>query len=313
MREVSEVRDLVRSSRISLRAQIAGHVESAIAAGRFGEGRRLPSVRALAGRFGVHRNTAAAAYKELSRRGLVRPARGSGMYVASPALDPGKSPLEGGFRRFLFGQRALGRGAREIAAGLRSWSDAVGPARVLVAESEPELRAILLHELRRKMPGASLYGITPEELCATPRLARGCMVVGGPGVGSRIGAHLDPWTEFLPLGVGLRPEVGERVRRLPVPSVVGVVSASADVRARVRRLTLSAHGGGVGYIGAAPGDGRICERVRRVADLLLHDALSAPAVHGTRVRTAEIRLVSELSLEGLARYLGYRDAALTLP
>lgn len=47
---------------------------------------RLPSVRALASVAGVHRNTAAAVYRDLQRFGLVRCVRGAGTFVAgSPA------------------------------------------------------------------------------------------------------------------------------------------------------------------------------------------------------------------------------------
>lgn len=46
--------------------------------------RRLPSVRRLAVVAGVHRNTAAAVYRDLQRFGLVRGVRGSGTYVARP-------------------------------------------------------------------------------------------------------------------------------------------------------------------------------------------------------------------------------------
>ncbi|MFW6090016.1 MAG: GntR family transcriptional regulator [Gemmatimonadota bacterium] len=47
-------------------------------------GERLPSVRALAAAIGVHRNTAAAVYRDLERFGLVRCVRGAGTFVAGP-------------------------------------------------------------------------------------------------------------------------------------------------------------------------------------------------------------------------------------
>jgi len=46
--------------------------------------RRLPSVRRFAAVAKVHRNTAAAVYRDLQRFGLVRCVRGSGTYVARP-------------------------------------------------------------------------------------------------------------------------------------------------------------------------------------------------------------------------------------
>lgn len=53
--------------------------------------RRLPSVRALAAAAGVHRNTAAAVYRDLERFGLVECIRGAGTFAvpASDARAPG--------------------------------------------------------------------------------------------------------------------------------------------------------------------------------------------------------------------------------
>ena len=48
---------------------------------------RLPSIRALADSAGVHRNTAAAVYRDLARFGLVRCEQGRGTF-ALPAPDP---------------------------------------------------------------------------------------------------------------------------------------------------------------------------------------------------------------------------------
>lgn len=45
---------------------------------------RLPSVRALAAAAGVHRNTAAAVYRDLERFGLVRCVRGAGTFAVEP-------------------------------------------------------------------------------------------------------------------------------------------------------------------------------------------------------------------------------------
>ncbi len=51
------------------------------------EGRMLPSVRALASDFDVNPLTAAKAYKELARDGLIDRLRGEGLVVAKGARD----------------------------------------------------------------------------------------------------------------------------------------------------------------------------------------------------------------------------------
>ena len=75
---------LERGSRVSLRRQLAGHLESRILGGQIGPGRRLPSVRRAEELLGLHRNTVAAAYRDLVQAGLARTRPGSGVYVRSP-------------------------------------------------------------------------------------------------------------------------------------------------------------------------------------------------------------------------------------
>jgi len=76
---------LDRGSRISLRRQLVGHLESRILGGQIGPGRRLPSVRRAEELLGLHRNTIAAAYGDLVQAGLARTRPGSGVYARSPA------------------------------------------------------------------------------------------------------------------------------------------------------------------------------------------------------------------------------------
>lgn len=81
---------LDRGSRISLRRQLVGHLESRILGGQIGPGRRLPSVRRAEELLGLHRNTVAAAYGDLVQAGLARTRPGSGVYTRSPANQPDK-------------------------------------------------------------------------------------------------------------------------------------------------------------------------------------------------------------------------------
>ena len=55
------------------RRQIALRLEAGIRDGGYAEGTRLPSVRAMGERLGVHRETVAAAYRELGADAVVLP------------------------------------------------------------------------------------------------------------------------------------------------------------------------------------------------------------------------------------------------
>lgn len=62
--------------------QIVDQVRSAVASGRLAVGDRLPSVRALAERLVINPNTAAKAYNDLLRDGVIESRHGLGVFVA---------------------------------------------------------------------------------------------------------------------------------------------------------------------------------------------------------------------------------------
>lgn len=74
-----------RALRLRLGLQLLSAAESRQRPGALhGSPGRLPSVRALAAAAGVHRNTAAAVYRDLERFGLVRCVRGAGTFAVGP-------------------------------------------------------------------------------------------------------------------------------------------------------------------------------------------------------------------------------------
>lgn len=78
---------LDRTSRLSLRKQLVGQLETRILGGQIGPGRRLPSIRRVEELLGIHRNTVAAAYRDLVQAGLARARPGSGIYTRSPTAS----------------------------------------------------------------------------------------------------------------------------------------------------------------------------------------------------------------------------------
>ncbi len=71
---------------VTLWRRIADDLERAIAAGELGAGDRLPGETEIAAQHGVNRHTVRRALAELTARGLVRAARGSGTFVETGRL-----------------------------------------------------------------------------------------------------------------------------------------------------------------------------------------------------------------------------------
>ena len=65
---------LNRRGGVPLRDQLLAQLELKILGGGIAPGQRLPSVRVLARRLGLHPNTVSAAYRDLERAGHVRAA-----------------------------------------------------------------------------------------------------------------------------------------------------------------------------------------------------------------------------------------------
>lgn len=70
------------SSGVPIYVQIETQVKNAIASGALKKDQALPSVRKLAGELGINPNTAARAYQNLERDGVIVTVPGGGTYVA---------------------------------------------------------------------------------------------------------------------------------------------------------------------------------------------------------------------------------------
>src|SRR5580658_8450135 len=117
---------LMHSGEVSLPDQIATQLRMAVLSGELRPGERLPSVRALARRFGLHHNTVSAAYRRLERESWVEVRRGSGVYVrertgsAPEARALGLESLEEAVAGLVAFARSLGVEGEELAQQVRA-------------------------------------------------------------------------------------------------------------------------------------------------------------------------------------------------
>jgi molybdate-binding protein/DNA-binding transcriptional regulator YhcF (GntR family) len=176
------------SSRDPLHQQIIDQIRHQIATGRLAPGDRLPPVRALAQQLGINVNTAAKAYAELERDGVLSTAPGRGSFVAGTA-----HLLIGGFRedrlRELLGRAvvealSLGYSLEQIEGALAlqwaRWRElrSTGldlPSRAEPASPVPALRIAGSHDLALDLLISQIHRNRPE------------LVVSSSNVGSLAG------------------------------------------------------------------------------------------------------------------------------
>jgi DNA-binding transcriptional regulator YhcF (GntR family) len=237
---------LNRCADISLRDQLTTQVRLGILCRDLRPGEKLPSTRELARRFGIHANTASAAYRELERDGWLEFRHGSGVYVRAtrPAM-PRTLELALEFKLDeLIGElvakaRKAGAPAGLIRERMLRWLQMEPPGRWMVIEPDPELREIVLTEIR----GAVTF---PAEGCAPGDCAEGGVLDGAtalvlPSKAAKVRGLLPAGRELTVLQVHpVAPALGGY---LPAPAgvLVGIASRWEEFQT-VARIMLIAVG-----------------------------------------------------------------------
>jgi DNA-binding transcriptional regulator YhcF (GntR family) len=214
------------SSEVPVYRQLATQVVLAILSGELKPGDRLPSTRDLARRFGLHPNTISAGYRQLEREGWTEARHGSGVYVRRQK-DPAPTPeqlLDQRIARFVREVRSLGIPRATVRRRLREWLDSPPPDRLVLVDSDIELRRILLAELGGSDNGAAPIAALSIEDCARPDAVRGAIFLSRPSQAGAVRAVLPPGAELITLPI--RSANQWLAPWLPAPSghLVGIVS-----------------------------------------------------------------------------------------
>jgi DNA-binding transcriptional regulator YhcF (GntR family) len=237
---------LNRTGEVSLREQLITQVVLAILCKELLPEQRLPSTRDLARRFGIHPNTASAAYRELEREGWLEFRQGSGVFVR--ATRPSAPLLPEVAVDQLIGElvaqaRKLGVPNALVRERLHRWLSIEPPSRWLVIEPDPELRSIVIHELSQSL-ALPIVGCAPEE-CAEPGTLDGSMPVVLPSKAAGVRKLLPAGAELTVLQVHpVAPELQAHLKRyLPEHSgeLIGIASRWPEFQ-RIGRTMLIAAG-----------------------------------------------------------------------
>ena len=145
---------LSRSSVIPLREQLCAQIILGTVSGRLTPGERLPTVRELARRVGIHPNTVSAAYQDLVKRSWLRLKRGSGVFVRELGPVPPDQDLDPMVRGWLEEAAARGFTLPEIEAALARLKSEPGPQALtlLVVHRDLPLAAVLAAEIAESLP-----------------------------------------------------------------------------------------------------------------------------------------------------------------
>ena len=137
-----------------IKRQIKQRIKELIRGGGLKAGQRVPSSRQLAQTLGVNRNTAWAAYRELTAEGWLTSGKGRGTRVSDRPGRVEMNELEESFRMILEQGSDLGLDWRETAQRLQGYVDqraSLANRRVLVVECNPEALEHISAQLERQL------------------------------------------------------------------------------------------------------------------------------------------------------------------
>ena len=193
--------------------------------GCWGPGDRLPSVRDVAQLEDVDRKTAAAAYRELQREGLVRVEARSGVYLERERRDDPAGPLQRLHRQWLEQALAsateLGLSSDSVARMIQGVA-AVEGHRIPVVDDDPDHATLVAREINTRT-GLECGACRPGDLpAAAGPLKDAPFVVATPVAARRLrpGQRRVPVVEAV-LAPDLLSKVGAAARRGDVVIVVG--------------------------------------------------------------------------------------------
>jgi DNA-binding transcriptional regulator YhcF (GntR family) len=232
-----------KESEIPLYEQLSAQLVFLIGTGRLKPGRFLPSVRALAQRLAIHRNTVSRAYHDLTLGRLVE--RRAGRRLAIRALDP--ATLSGGHDLdelvdvVVTEARRRGYSLQQLHDRLSDRLRAAPPDHLLVLSEDPGMRMLLPLELRQHFC-CPVGACTPDELLAKRDLGLGALVVSPQGHVPRIQPALSSQWPAIAITYSPVDDVLEIIRQLQKPSLIAVVSVSAYFLEMAQRLLAPAVG-----------------------------------------------------------------------
>jgi DNA-binding transcriptional regulator YhcF (GntR family) len=188
-------------SEVPIYRQLVTQVVLAILSGDLRPGERLPSTRELARRFRVHPNTISAGYRQLVGEGWAAYRHGSGVYVKSDAETP-RTPgqiLDRHISAFFRAVRELDLSAAEVRERVAQWLASPPPDHFLVIDPDPELREILLTEIRQ-LTTFPVAGAAVEE-CAKAETLHGAIPLCRPSKTKMVQAILPAGIELITLQI----------------------------------------------------------------------------------------------------------------
>jgi GntR family transcriptional regulator len=286
---------ITKNSEVPVREQLVRQVLLGILSEDFPAGRKLPSVRALARRHGIHSNTVSAAYHDLLERGWLELRKGSGLYVRPlHAASDGQEPLDRLLTGLLQCARSLGHEPEDVLTRLEHLVRPSTFQQIVIAEPDLAMREILMAELVEHMDGRV------EALDRAPK--PGSVVAALPTRAPAVRRSLPAGTLFVPLRLRSVHAAMEGQARPPKEAVISIASRSAEIRYWARAMLIAAGLHADSLHEVDPGDAAWQDRLK-LSHVVITDVVTA-AMLPSSCPVRVFRIIADSSLVQLKEFLG---------
>jgi GntR family transcriptional regulator len=286
---------LSREHTISMREQLSAQLLLGIVSGRLPPGERLPSVRELARRLGIHANTVSAAYRDLAARGWVSKRRGSGVYVRDVARAQAKQDIDSFVRSYVEDGAARGFGVEALQLALTKIANESKAKTLMVVHSDEALARILAKEVEEAI-GSPVASGTFEQ--ARRSRTPDCCLLVLPAQAAQAAKEFGD-APYRTIGLKSMEEMLAGRQRPPATALIAVVSRSDSILGWATTL-LSALGFSPAAVLRCNPDKRGWKRGLASCDIVASDV---EAVHElpSNIEPAVLRIVSDEFLDQLKR------------
>jgi DNA-binding transcriptional regulator YhcF (GntR family) len=216
-----------KDSSVPVRDQLVEQIGLQVASGVLKSNDKLPSIRALAQKLGIHHGVVNAAYNHLAEIGMLEIRQGSGVRVPKLGLDENnqKPDLNSLFMQFVSKASDLGYSREEISGCTQRLLKRPQVKRILFVDRNPDFHPVILSALAPHF-SIPVNCVTGTELKKDPAKVEDSLVITSLYHFLSVrGLPIDP-TRFMICNVRPPQEVTDKIKALPDASIVLFVSTS---------------------------------------------------------------------------------------
>lgn len=271
-----------KDSSVPVRDQLVEQISLQIASGMLVGKEKLPSIRALASRLGIHYSTVTAAYNHLAEVGLLDIRQGSGVRVASiNNCDPDPSErlqLDSMFDDFLARASESGYSARDVVALFEKKLKSRKPVtKILAVDRNVDFHQVLFSELKPNF-NLPVDVTTVQHILQDPDAMDNALVVTSLYHLFAFQDKVKDRTRLVPCNIEPARQEMEKIDELRAGSLVLLVSVSSTLMNMATKLVAARRGEEIAVRSVLSSDEVELRYIVNHADLILCDSPSHATV-----------------------------------